>query len=249
VTIPDSTERVVAYIDGLNVYQGMSAKGWRDLLWLDYRSLCEDLTYPWQHLESVKYFTAHRRHPPESYARQEIYFNALDARGGVQRIEGKFEKNKVPCVHCGRMTESFRERRTDVNLASHLVGDAAHDRFDLALLISGDSDFIEPVRQVQLLGKKVKLARPPSRRSDELGSTCNHMTDIRKNHLARNQLPNPIERSKGNPIKCPYGWLPLQDKIELMSDSNRQTMNEIRSSVHESLHPSLHGLADRMLGQ
>lgn len=82
----------------------MSAKGWRDLLWLDYRALVEDLLFLDQQLENVKYFTAHRRNPPERYARQEIYFRALDANGGVERVEGKFEKNKLPCIHCGRMT-------------------------------------------------------------------------------------------------------------------------------------------------
>lgn len=243
------SERVVAYIDGLNVYQGLSAKGWRQLLWLDYQGLVEDLLYPDQSLEGIKYFTAHRRNPPESYARQEAYFRALDAQGGVQRIEGKFEKNKLPCVHCGRMTETFKERRTDVNLASHLIGDAAHDRFDLALLISGDSDFLEPVRQVQLLGKKVKLARPPARRSDELADAADHMMDIRKNHLARNQLPNPVTSTAGTSIACPYPWLSLEAKIDMMSDSNQAKMASIIAEIDSSLQQSLHPLADRILGR
>lgn len=251
VTIPGQigNERVLAYVDGLNVYQGMSSKGWRTLLWLDYRSLCEDLLFESQELVGVKYFTAHRRNPPESYVRQETYFRALDANGGVERIEGKFEKNKLPCIHCGRMTESFRERRTDVNLAAHLVGDASHDRFDTALLVSGDSDFIEPVVQVQALGKKVKLARPPARRSTELASACDHMMDIRKNHLSRNQLPHPVAAPDGAEIRCPHPWLNLSQKIELMSEANQEMMRAITGATHESLHSSLHALADRVLGR
>ncbi len=48
--------RVVAYIDGFNVYYGLKAKGWVDAKWLDYRALMESFLLPGQHLEAVRYY-------------------------------------------------------------------------------------------------------------------------------------------------------------------------------------------------
>lgn len=38
---------------------------------------------------------------------------------------------------------------TDVNIAIQLLGDAFDDKFDVALVISGDSDLTTPVRRVR----------------------------------------------------------------------------------------------------
>lgn len=122
---------------------------------------------------------AHRRKPPASYARQQSYFNALEARSGVRRVEGHFDRRRIPCLHCGKITEADRERATDVNLAAELLADAARDRYDVALLISRDSDYLSVIRDAQSLGKRVKVARLPARRSDELADAADHFVDIR----------------------------------------------------------------------
>ena len=51
-------ERVVAYIDGFNLYFGMKSKGWRRYLWLDLQQLCQRLLKPGQSLQATKYFTS-----------------------------------------------------------------------------------------------------------------------------------------------------------------------------------------------
>jgi uncharacterized LabA/DUF88 family protein len=240
------TERVCAYIDGLNVYQGIVDRARRDLLWLDYMALIRQFLQPEQTLEGVYYFTAHRRTPPESYARQQRYFEALDAKGGVTRVEGHFEKRKLPCVHCGRLTEVPRERATDVQLAASLVHGAASNEYDVAVLVSGDSDYLLPIKHVQLLGKKVKLLRPVGRRSDQLADACDFIRDVRIAHLSAAKLSDPLPRTKGKPLECPFSWLDLGGKQARLNDGHRAQIAAARQVLPATHHNHLHGLADQM---
>lgn len=53
------------------------------------------------------------------------------------------------------------EKGSDVNLASHLIRDAFQNRFTEAMVLSNDTDLIEPIRIVtQELGKRVGLIAP-----------------------------------------------------------------------------------------
>ena len=36
-------ERIIAYIDGFNLYFGLRAKGWKRYYWLNLRAMCENL--------------------------------------------------------------------------------------------------------------------------------------------------------------------------------------------------------------
>jgi uncharacterized LabA/DUF88 family protein len=40
------------------------------------------------------------------------------------------------------------EKGTDVNIASHLLVDAHNNSFDMAVVISNDSDLVEPIKMV-----------------------------------------------------------------------------------------------------
>jgi uncharacterized LabA/DUF88 family protein len=59
---------------------------------------------------------------------------------------------------------------TDVNIAVQLMGDAFDDAFDVALVVSGDSDLTTPIRRVRerFADKRVIVAFPPRRHSAEL---------------------------------------------------------------------------------
>jgi len=49
-------QRVIVYIDGYNLYFGLNAKGWRDLLWLDLTKFAGSLVDCNQILVHTKYF-------------------------------------------------------------------------------------------------------------------------------------------------------------------------------------------------
>lgn len=242
ISTEGSVERVDAFIDGLNLYQGLMAKGLRDALWVDLPAMVERLLLPAQTLGTVWYFTAHRTVPPESYARQREYFRALDVAGGTTRVEGHFDRKKAPCVHCGRMTEVPRERATDVNLASTMVHGAATDEFDVALLISGDDDYLVPVDHVQRLGKRVKVARPPARRSSKLADAADHVTDLNARDFRRAQLPDPVTPKKGAPIWCPFEWLSIEAKVQRLDPGHQAMVLEVLSTIGHSRRHLLHDL-------
>lgn len=53
------------------------------------------------------------------------------------------------------------EKGSDVNLATHLLCDAYEALFDIAVVVTNDSDLVMPIQQVrQRLGKKVFSTLP-----------------------------------------------------------------------------------------
>lgn len=57
-------QRVIAYIDGFNLYYGLRAAGWRRYYWLDLRRLAENLLRHGQTLAAVRYFSARVQQEP-----------------------------------------------------------------------------------------------------------------------------------------------------------------------------------------
>ena len=57
-------QRVIAYIDGFNLYYGLRAAGWRRYYRLDLRRLAENLLRPGQTLATVRYFSARVQREP-----------------------------------------------------------------------------------------------------------------------------------------------------------------------------------------
>ena len=61
------------------------------------------------------------------------------------------------------------EKGLDVNLATHLLHDAHRGRFEVAVIVSNDSDLLEPIKIVREgLGKKVGVLNPHKRPSRAL---------------------------------------------------------------------------------
>lgn len=207
-------ERVIAYIDGFNVYYGMMAKGWGRYRWLDYRALVERHVLGHQELVGLKYFTTRVTHKPESLHRQEAYLRALEMASDVQVISGSFEHRRVKCQGtCGEWYRRPQEKKTDVNLATHLVADSYEDLFDVALLYSADADLgpaVELIRERH--GRRVVLFDPPKRHSRELADLSDRHLHVSKQDLARSQLPDPVEwvtpRGKTRRVHRPPSWAP-----------------------------------------
>ena len=73
-------QRVIAHIDGFNLYYGLKSKGWQRFYWLDMRRLIENLLKPSQRLVGVNYFTARIADTPtdrDKTRRQSAYLDAL----------------------------------------------------------------------------------------------------------------------------------------------------------------------------
>ena len=204
----NKNERVIFYIDGFNLYFGISSKKWTSLKWLDIRSLSYNLLKSEQTIESINYFTARVRNSPEKEKRQNTYLEALYIHSGINITYGRFQPNTITCYSCGHSYSSPNEKMTDVNIASTMLVDAFKNNFDTAILISGDTDLIPPIREIKKYfpEKRVIAAFPPGRQNISLQKMAHASFIIGRKKLLDSQLPNEIRKKDGYILKRPEEW-------------------------------------------
>src|SRR5277367_62401 len=99
------------------------------------------------------------------------------------------------------------EKGSDVNLASHLLLDAFQGNFDIAAVLSNDSDLVEPIRIVtQVLGKPVGLLSPVPNPNPELSRASSFIRRLSLSDLATAQFPNPLPRAGQPDLVKPTVW-------------------------------------------
>lgn len=121
----------------------------------------------------------------------------------MEIIDGTWTMKRVRCTKCKRTFEVPQEKRTDVNLATHLVADAFLDRYDTFVLVTGDSDLIPAITYVrETFGKRFLLIDPPRRHDGTLRQIADQHLHSRKDFYRQSQLPDPVEyRTRGGKIK------------------------------------------------
>ena len=203
------TPRVLVYIDGYNLYHGLRQRQWRRLYWLDLWRLGEELLKPGQTLEAVRYFTTRIKGPDDSRRRQEVYLEAITIGRSRLTIDfGHFLEKTAKCRSCGATWPRHEEKKTDVNIACRLVEDAMDDRFDVAVVVSGDSDLVPPIELVKRrwAARKIIVAFPPGRVSDALKRTAHGYLAIGEQKLVQAQLPNTVRNEAGFELRRPSHW-------------------------------------------
>jgi NYN domain len=158
--------RAIVYIDGFNLYnslvrraeaKGLSAPEHR---WLNLSKLA-DFLLPEADVIRVRYFTSlvkRRTDDPEAGARQAAFLRALATLPNFTCHYGHFQRNKVKRRLVAEPTKSvrvidFKEKGSDVNLATYLIYDAWTNECEMAGVISADTDLVEPIR---LANKKLQ---------------------------------------------------------------------------------------------
>ena len=201
-------QRVIAYVDGFNLYYGLKDKGWRRYYWLNIPLLAQNLLKPNQHLVSTKYFTARVSSPPDKQKRQSTFLEALETLEGLEMFYGHYQLNPRKCHKCGYQDQESKEKMTDVNIAVELLRDAYEDKYDIALLISADSDLVPPIKVVKELfsQKRIVAAFPPRRNSAELARVAHASFHIGRGNIARSLLTDEIVKPKGTILRCPNSW-------------------------------------------
>ena len=220
--MPDPSGRVIAYVDGFNLYHGMKQAGARQSLWLDVAALAQTMLRGTQTLEEVRYYTARvtgrrsdddpavGRRRERKKGRQQTYLSALKTLPAVWIGEGKFILKPIDCRSCGERWQRPEEKMTDVNIATDLLVGAFEDRFDTAILVTGDSDLVPPVRAVlkRWPHKRILIAFPPKRDSFDLRNAASGPFQIRKRALREAQLPDPVVGPGGREFRRPDEWGP-----------------------------------------
>ena len=177
-------------------------------------------------ITGVRYYTAHisGRVDPTAPARQQRYLEALrtlpevSVHLGAFLISEKFAGLVHPPEFRPRVAlpqpwpdvakvVKVEEKGSDVNLACHLLLDAFRGSYDMAALISSDSDLVEPIRiTTQILGKPVGLLSPVGNPNPELRRAASFVRRISVSDIAASQLPDPVVRPDGTTITKPAAW-------------------------------------------
>jgi uncharacterized LabA/DUF88 family protein len=200
--------RVIAYIDGFNLYFGIKSKGWRDCYWLNLAELGRRLLIPSQSLAFTHYFTSRINSPDAKRKRQATYLEALATLPQFTTHFGHYLAKTLRCNACGATWIKHDEKMTDVNIATQLLTDAFTDQFDTALVISADSDLVGPVRRVHELfpTKRVVVAFPPDRFSATLQKVAYKILHIERHHLTASVFPDQIPKPGGFVLQRPKEW-------------------------------------------
>ncbi len=156
--------KVISYIDGFNLYHAIDELNREHLKWVDLWALSQSLLRPGQELVAVNYFSAYATWMAGRYKRHRTYVAALKTKG-VSIHLAKFKIREQKCNTCGAAWKRREEKETDVGIAVRLVADALCDRFDLAILITADSDLKPAIAAVRADAptKYVFVAAPPGR--------------------------------------------------------------------------------------
>jgi uncharacterized LabA/DUF88 family protein len=202
------------YVDGFNLYYG-ALKG-TPYRWLDLNRLCS-LLLPRFTINRIKYFTARvraRRDDPAQAGRQAMYFRALRTLPGLEIIFGHFLTNVVsmPMAGCEPENQKYvnviktEEKGSDVNLAAHLLFDGFKGNYQAAVVITNDSDLLEPIRIVkEELKMVVGIMNPHAVPSRALIKHASFVKQIRRGVLSVSQFPSELRDDKGI-FRKPTTW-------------------------------------------
>jgi uncharacterized LabA/DUF88 family protein len=170
---------------------------WYRYMWLNLDTLSRKLLSHEQELVSVQYFTAPISGNKGKQERQNAYLDALRTIPSIKITFGRFQPDRKECDKCGHPAYHPQEKKTDVNIATGLILDAIEDRYDTAILMSGDSDLTPAIHAVRKLRpeKRIVIAFPPNRLSVELElATGRKSLRIWESHLRQSRLPDLIRR-------------------------------------------------------
>jgi len=201
-------ERIIAYIDGFNLYFGMKTDG-NKTLWLNPQKLITSLLKSNQELISIKYFTSRVRNNPDKEKRQKTYIEALQTLSNFQIIYGHYQSHIETCRRCGHSYPYSNEKMTDVNIAVAMMEDAHNDLYDTAFLVTGDSDLVPPINSVHKIynNKRVFVAFPPNRHNISVQKVAKGNLIIGRKKLIDAQFPNEVVKAGGFVLKRPLTWI------------------------------------------
>ena len=196
------------YVDGFNLYY-RCLKG-ATYPWLDIKQLCRTLL-PRNDINRIRYFTAlveSRMSNPTQPQRQQLYLRALQTLPELTIHYGAFLSTTrwAQLANAGGKVQvmNSEEKGLDVNLASHLLMDAFRQDFEVALVISNDSDLVEPIRMVRDERQlRVGMLNPRKRQSRELQQAAGFIRPVRAGALATSQVPDVLHDANGSFHKPP----------------------------------------------
>jgi hypothetical protein len=206
--------RAYVYVDGFNLYyRALKNTPYR---WINMVALAQRVLRPGDTVDLLRYFTARvsaRAGDTDAPRRQQIFLSATATLPNVTSHYGRFlpKTNKRPLASNPRQFVEIldtEEKGSDVNLAVNLVNDGWHGRYEIALVLSQDTDLIEPIR---IVSHELRLPvgliwLDGGQPNKNLAAAASFVRHLRHADLAAAQFPDPVIRADGSVIHKPVGW-------------------------------------------
>jgi hypothetical protein len=218
--------RTNVYIDGFNLFYGcLEGTPFR---WLDLAAFCCS-SLPRDYVHRIRYFTATiGQRPGHSSAVQHqlTYLRALATIPSLTIDYGHFLTTRVRMklvqpIGNRQTVEVWKteEKGSDVNIATRMLCDAYDNDFDIAVVVSNDSDLVPPIRFIRsrfrlpvgVLNPQIGFPDPATgqypkpKNSYALKQEADFYRPVRPRALATSLFPPQLLDVNGTVTK-PHGW-------------------------------------------
>jgi uncharacterized LabA/DUF88 family protein len=201
--------RIFFFVDGLNLYHAFEDhEQYRKYKWISVAKLCKCyVTDKRDSISGIEYFTALAIWDLGKVARHTLFIKAQQ-NDGVEVVYGEFKIRDRKCRICKRDYKSPEEKQTDVNIALHLFELAIKDRYDKAIVISGDTDLLPAIKAVRRMfpSKQVGVVIPIGRASEDLKKQTDFHYRMKEKHLISSRYPDLVTLVDGSILACPPNW-------------------------------------------
>jgi len=175
-------KRVAIFIDGNNFYHGLkkiygNSKSYMDFNFDEFiKFLAKD-----REIVNIFYYNAPLDISKNlgKYKSQQRFFDKIKRIPKFNLILCKLVKRKIKKT--GEFYYTIKE--DDIHMAVDMVEGATDDMFDIAIVVSGDGDFVPAVKAVQRKGKRVENIYLRKNFSRNLKQNCDNFLALKKEIL------------------------------------------------------------------
>lgn len=175
-------KRVAIFIDGNNFYFGLRKLYGKNksLKNFDFKRFSQFLAGN-DNVSDIYYYNAllDKEHNLEKYESQKEFFEKLGKIPNLHLILCKLLKRNIT----GTSKFYYIIKEDDIHMAVDMVENACENNFDIAVLVSGDGDFVPAVDSVKKKGKNVKNIYFKDSSSRNLKNFCNQFLELTKDIL------------------------------------------------------------------
>lgn len=219
----DNARRGAFYVDGFNLYHAINDLAKPYLKWVNLWKLSQTIARGHARtVEKVVFCTAFFPGDHGKKKRHQTYIAAQEMHGVECRL-GHTTREPMQCkqADCGHRWDAPREKETDINLALAAFEDAHDDIYDVAFIITADTDQAATLKRIRhrfptkRLITVVPPGRPPSKHLKDLSHatiklTQDHLDDCVMRGLLTKEGFRSIQRPKE--YTPPLNWFHPDDR-------------------------------------
>lgn len=148
---PKQTKRVAVYIDGSNFYYKLKDLDIKNITYFGFAKLAEWLAQE-NKIVAKRYYIGVVRSKEGDEKSKRMQKSQVKL---FNHLQSGSEKFNVQRGYLMKNENTYHEKGVDVKMAVDLLVGAYENRYDIAILISSDTDLIPAIQKVKQFGKKV----------------------------------------------------------------------------------------------